>query len=189
MKRKLLYWEIGAFIFIGTIGASLHYIFELSGFWSPIGWLGAVNESTWEHLKMVFWPALFFALIEYTYVRDVARNYAIGKAVSIMTMMAIIIITWYIYTPFLGNVNWLNIAIFYVAVGIGQAISYRILSSPPMEFQQARRLAFGSLFLLTFAFVFFTYYPPRVSLFEHFDLQDTGEYGILDDYEDLRVFR
>ena len=112
-QNKLLLWEIGSFIFIGFFGAGLHYVFELTEFWRPIGWLGAVNESTWEHLKLVFWPALLYALIEYTYVRDVANNFTIAKATSIVVMMAIIIASWYIYTPFLGNINWLNIALFY----------------------------------------------------------------------------
>ncbi len=186
--RKLLLWEAGSFIFIGLFGAALHFIFELSEFWRPIGWLGAVNESTWEHLKLVFWPVLIFGLVEYTYVREVANNFVIAKAASAVIMMGIIIATWYIYTPFLGNVNWLNIAIFYVAVTVGVFVSYRLLSAPSLS-PRYRLLSLAIMVSLVLAFSLFTYYPPRASLFEHFDLQDTGEYGILDDYEDIRVFR
>lgn len=186
--KKILKWEIGNFLFIGVFGASLHYVFELSDFWRPIGWLGAVNESTWEHLKLVFWPGLIFALVEYTYVRELVKNYILAKAVSLIIMMGIIIVTWYIYTPITGNINWLNIAIFYVAVLVGQFVSYRLLTFGEIRLHYSR-LALASLALLTLAFTLFTYYPPRVSLFEHYDLLDTNEYGILDDYEDLRVFR
>ncbi|MEM9952893.1 MAG: DUF6512 family protein [Chloroflexota bacterium] len=187
-RRKLLLWEIGSFIFIGLFGAGLHFVFELSEFWSPIGWFGAVNESTWEHLKLVFWPAVIFSLIEYTYVRDSVRNYLFAKAVSTVVMMAIIVATWYIYTPITGNINWFNIAIFYVAVFIGQIISYRLLTAEayPQSFAYSSLAVFV---VLCIAFVVFTYFPPRFSLFEHYDLLDTNEYGILDDYEDLRVFR
>jgi hypothetical protein len=187
-SKKLLRWEIGNFLFIGLFGASLHYVFELSDFWRPIGWLGAVNESTWEHLKLVFWPAVLFSLVEYTYVKDVVQNFVVAKAVSIIVMMSIIVATWYIYTPLVGNVNWLNIAIFYVAVLIGQYVSYRLLNAGQIQ-NRFRHVALASLLLLTLAFTLFTYYPPTVSLFEHFDLQDTGEYGILEDYEAIRVFR
>lgn len=186
--RKLLIWEIGDLLFISLFGASLHFVFELSEFWRPIGWLGAVNESTWEHLKLAFWPALIFALIEYTYVREIARNFAIAKATSIVIMMGIIIAAWYIYTPITGNINWLNIVIFYIAVLAGQFVGFRLLTAERMR-SQLGRAALATLALLTVAFAVFTYYPPRFSLFEHYDLQDTGEYGILDDYEDLRVFR
>ena len=186
--KKLLLWEAGSFIFIGLFGAALHFVFELSEFWRPIGWLGAVNESTWEHLKLVFWPVVIFGLVEYTYVRDVANNFIVAKAASALIMMGIIVATWYIYTPLLGNVNWLNIAIFYVAAAIGVLVSYRLLVADPLS----KRVQIWSLVILSslvLAFSLFTYYPPRFSLFEHFDLQDTGEYGILDDYEDIRVFR
>jgi hypothetical protein len=33
-----------------------------------------VNESTWEHLKMVFWPALFIALLESNFLKDWVTN-------------------------------------------------------------------------------------------------------------------
>ena len=44
---------------------------------------------------------------------------------------------------------------------------------------------------LFIAFSAFTFYPPRVFLFEHFDLKDTDRYGILtvEEYEEIRVFR
>jgi len=54
VKRKILIWEISGFFFILLTGTFLHFIFELSSFWRPAALFGAVNESTWEHLKMVF---------------------------------------------------------------------------------------------------------------------------------------
>jgi len=187
MNKKLLWWELGSLLFLSTIGASLHYVFELSGFERSIAWLGAVNESTWEHLKMAFWPVVVYALIEYSYVRKEANNFVVAKALSLIVMMSIIIAAWYIYTPIFGNINWLNIALFYVAVIIGTIISYRLLRAEPWN-TQLQPYAFASLVLLVSAFTVFTYYPPRFSLFEHFDLQDTGEYGILDDYSDILIF-
>ena len=34
----------------------------------------------------------------------------------------------------------------------------------------------------------FTFFPPKIFLFEHFDHKDTQEFSILDGYEDLQFF-
>jgi hypothetical protein len=33
----------------------------------------------------------------------------------------------------------------------------------------------------------FAFFSPKFFLFEHIDLMNTGEYGILDNYEDLQI--
>lgn len=180
MKNKLLIWEIAGFLFIGLIGAALHFTFEMSNYSSmTVAYFSAVNESTWEHLKMVFFPGLVFALIEYTYVRDVVNNYIIAKVVGLLIMPLVITIGWYIYAPILGRSYFpADLFLFYLAVFIGQVVSYRLLTRPPLEkkYTQTAIVVFIVLFV---AFSTFTFFPPRIFLFEHLDLKDTGLYGIL----------
>lgn len=45
--------------------AGLHFAFERSGYWQPVAWLAADDESVWEHLKLASWPARLYALAEY----------------------------------------------------------------------------------------------------------------------------
>lgn len=189
MKHKLLYWEIGGFFFIGLLGAALHFTFELSDFSNMVvAYFSAVNESTWEHLKMVFFPGLVFTLIEYTYVRNVVRNYLIAKTASLFIMPLIITLGWYAYTPFTGrSIYPLDLLLFYLAVLVGQVVSYKILTARQMP-ERYNKAALGASFLLFIAFSAFTFFPPNIFLFEHFDLKDTGLYGILDSYEGLRYF-
>jgi Family of unknown function (DUF6512) len=189
MNRKLLYWEIGSFVFIGLVGAALHFTFEFSNFSNMVvAYFSAVNESTWEHLKMVFFPGIFFALVEYTYVRDVVRNYLIAKTASVFIMPLVITLGWYAYTPFTGrSIYKLDLVLFYLAVTIGQIVSYKILTAPQMS-ERTNKFASVSLVLMFVAFSTFTFFPPKIFLFEHFDLKDTGLYGILDSYEGLRYF-
>ena len=100
MKNKLLLWEIGGFFFIGLVGASLHFTYELNNFSSNVvAYFSAVNESTWEHLKMTFFPGLVFTLVEYTYIRDKANNYLIAKTASLFLMPFVIVAGWYLYAP------------------------------------------------------------------------------------------
>ena len=189
MKNQILLWEIGGFFFIGIIGAALHFTFELSNFSNMVvAFFSAVNESTWEHLKMVFWPGIFFALIEYSYIRDRVNNFLIAKTVSLFVMPLVIIVGWYGYTPFTQrSVFPLDLLLFYLAVFIGQFISYKLLTRTALE-KRAHTLAATVMLLMLIAFSTFTFFPPEIFLFENFDLLDTGQYGILDNYDNLRYF-
>lgn len=189
MNRKLLFWEIGGFFFIGLIGAALHFTYELSNFSDPVvAFFSAVNESTWEHLKMVFWPGFVFMAIEYTYVKDQARNYLVAKTAGLFIMPLVITLGWYIYTPFTGrSIYPLDLTLFYIAVFTGQFASYKLMTRPQLS-ARAGQAALTGLLVLLFCFSTFTFFPPRIFLFEHFDLKDTGEYGILQNYDNLRYF-
>ena len=187
MKNKLLTWEIGGIFFIGLIGAALHFTFEMSNFSSmDVAYFSAVNESTWEHLKMVFFPGLMFALIQYTYVRDVVNNYIIAKVAGLFIMPLVIAVGWYIYAPILGRSYFpADLFLFYLAVFVGQVVSYKLLSRPPLE-KKYTQVAIVLFLVMFAAFSTFTFYPPNIFLFEHLDLKDTGLYGILPLEENIR---
>jgi len=187
MKNKLLVWEIGGFLFIGLIGAALHFTFEMSNFSSmKVAYFSAVNESTWEHLKMVFFPGLVFALIQYTYVRDVVNNYIIAKVAGLLIMPLVITVGWYIYAPILGRSYFpADLFLFYLAVFLGQWASYKLLARATLE-KKYTQYAIGVFLVLFVAFSTFTFFPPNIFLFEHLDLNDTGLYGILPMEENIR---
>lgn len=68
-KTKIFSWEVVGAILISFAGSLLHFVFELFNGWPPLALTAAVNESTWEHLKLAFWPALVYALIEWRFFR------------------------------------------------------------------------------------------------------------------------
>jgi hypothetical protein len=189
MKNKVLLWEIGSYIFIGIVGAALHFTFEFSNFENlVVAFFSAVNESTWEHLKMVFWPGVVFSLVEYTYVRDKVNNFLIAKTASLFAMPFVITAGWYLYTPFTHkSIYKVDLFLFYLAVLVGQIISYKLLTRPQLS-KKVNNFAIGSLVAMLIAFSTFTFFPPHIFLFENFDLRDTGQYGILDNYDNMRYF-
>lgn len=189
MKNVLLKWEIASFFFIGLVGAALHFTYELSDFSSNIvAYFSAVNESTWEHLKMAFFPGLVFALVEYTYVREHANNYVVAKVASLAVMPLIIALGWYAYAPAQGrSIFPVDLALFYLAALVGQIVSYRLLTRPQLE-KKYIRLSQAAFVVMFVAFSIFTFFPPEIFLFEHLDLKDTGLYGILEYEENIRYF-
>ena len=80
------------------------------------------------------------------------------------------------------------LAIMFFGILIGQLCSWRILCSDPYHWVMPRYVAAGYAALL-FMFSTFTFFPPKVFLFEnYFCYEYTAEYGILDDYEPYRMF-
>ncbi len=190
MKKNIAVWEIAGFFFVLICGSLLHFAFELSGFWKPVALVAAVNESTWEHLKMVFWPGLVFFIAQYYFLRNMecTNRYWCAKAVCLLLMPLIIAVGWYAAIGLLGENNFtVNIILFVGAIIIGQLVSYLILTSKiSTSISQKRSIII--ILLLTLTFATLTYLPPRMFLFEHMDLENTGQYGILESYEDLLIF-
>ena len=192
-RLKLALWEIGCVFWICFAGAILHFAFELSDYWTPLALIAAVNESAWEHTKMYFWPGLIYVLVQYTYTRDVANNYWLGKAAALTITPIAIFATYYGYMGYLdvtGGKASLStmLAIMVFGVSLGQFASYRILVMPPLS-ASVRRYALPTYAVLIGMFGTFTYFPPKVFLFENFFCYEyTGDYGILPDYTNYRVF-
>lgn len=175
MRRDLLKWEIIGTLFIITLGALLHFVFAWSGYFRPLALIAAVNESTWEHLKMAFWPAFIWAAAEYLRWGSRLPNLLVAKTVSFYLTPFLIVILVNIYTAIIGrHILSVDISIFCLAVIAGQVISYLLLCRRP--YCPLANLA--SLCLLVFilgCFCAFTYYPPDLPLFID---PHTGQPGI-----------
>ena len=181
---KILRWEIAAVFFIFVCGSSLHFAFELSHFWHPVAPFAAVNESIWEHLKMVFWPGLIFFAVQFFFMKNeaCAKQFWTAKALCLFMMPFLIAAGWYVVVAATGEHYFVvDIALFVVAVLAGQALSFAVLSTRNLA-KPRPRLALLGILLMALAFALFTFFPPRISLFEHSTLENTGEYGILDSY-------
>ena len=79
MKRSILRWELVGIIVISILGSVLHFVFEWSGNWAPVGVIAAVNESVWEHFKIAFWPALFYAHIRVPVFQTLHQQFYDGE--------------------------------------------------------------------------------------------------------------
>jgi hypothetical protein len=180
-RNKLLTWEIAAVFFILLFGSGLHFAFELSNYWFPVAPFAAVNESIWEHLKMVFWPGLIFFTVQYAFLKNdaCAEQFWTAKALCLILMPLLIAAGWYGVVAVTGEHYFVvDIALFIGAIIAGQLLSYAVLSGKIVVGPNPR-LAFLPIFLLAMAFTIFSFYPPKLSLFEHSSLENTGQYGIL----------
>jgi len=174
-NRSVFVYELVGMIFIIVLGSVLHFTFEWSGGNPVVGAFSAVNESVWEHLKLVFWPALLFMLIEYVPLRKTANNFVLAKTAGVYLAIIIIPIIFYSYTAITGkSIFFIDISTFVVAVIIGQISSYKLLTHKKLS-ESFDRISLILLVLLGIAFALFTFYPPQLAVFRD---PNTGKYGI-----------
>jgi hypothetical protein len=174
-RKQILFFELVGIAFIILFGSILHFTFEWSGGNAAVGVFSAVNESIWEHLKLGFWPAVGFALVEFKYLKKETNNFLFAKTAGVYVIPIVIMVIFYSYTAFLGeSILAIDILSFVVAVVVGQLVSYRFLTGKTLPYN-LDMVSLIALVLLGLAFVIFTFYPPQLGLFQD---PITGGYGL-----------
>ncbi|WEU40158.1 MAG: DUF6512 family protein [Candidatus Odinarchaeum yellowstonii] len=153
----------------------MHFAFEFSGGFTLVGVFAAVNESVYEHLKLGFWPAVFFIPLEYSFVKGKVNNFMLAKTAAALIIPASIIGIFYLYSTILGgDLLILDLATFIIAVIIGQVAGYKILSYR-MFSKRVERGAVIVLIVFMVVFPLLTFYPPEMFIFQD---PVSGLYGI-----------
>lgn len=161
----VLKWEITGFFFIMIIGTMLHFCFEWGGRSTPLALFCAVNESVWEHLKLGFWPGIFFALIEYAFWGNKTNNFLTAKTLSLYIMPIVLVVLFYSYTAILGtHILTIDILIFAISVLVAQFISFQVIVSE-IDCSALSKTALIMLIALTLIFSLLTYFPLKLELF------------------------
>jgi len=165
-NRKVLALEIVGTIFIILLGSILHFTYALSGNNLLVGFFSAVNESVWEHLKLAFWPSLFWMLIMMTRLRNAINNFFPAKVLGTYVMVAFIPAVFYSYTAFTGeSIFAIDIATFVITVIVGQLVSYQLYKYRKLP-KPADKIAIVAMILLAVVFIAFTFYPPYLPIFQ-----------------------
>ena len=173
--NKIKIWLIGGSIFTILFGTILHFFYDWLGENAIVGIFSSVNESVWEHLKLLFWPLVFYSLVEYVYIGEKYENYLFAKAVSIYSGIILIITLFYTYSGVLGkHILFIDILIFIVSVIASQYITFLILSSDKCQSKIWNYVSLIGIIVLMCLFVVFTFNPPHIPLFED---SRTGTYG------------
>ena len=167
MNRDLKRYVVEGFIIVSVLGTVFHFVYDFLGQNFFIGFFFPVNESTWEHMKLVFIPMWLYSF----YGRRFIGN---SKAADFAMRYGAIMGTWFVpfifysYRGILGfGAQWLDIATFYVSVFMAFVVEYHILkysSRRPWNFCNKITLVFNLLQLA--AFIVFTYLPPNLGIFK-----------------------
>lgn len=174
-RTQLAIAEMLGVTLIVPLGSCLHFVFEWSGNSLAVAVIGAVNESTWEHLKLAYWPSIAWTMLEFAWLRSTVENLAWAKAVGVATSLLCIVLGAFAIDRLLDSpVLAVHICLFAGSVSIGQAVSWSLLRYGRRR-PGTRLCGIFSLVVLAIAFGVFTFRPPKLPLWRD---PTTGTYGI-----------
>ena len=116
------------FIVISIVGTLLHFLYEISGHNKVVAIFAAVNESTWEHIKIALTPTFLWSLLD-GFKYGTSPNYFIAKSASLLVIVFLIPIIFYAYTAITKKaVLWFDITYFYVTIFLNAAAIAGVLA-------------------------------------------------------------
>ena len=174
MKQTSSLWQAAGFALVTLGGTLLHFLYDWTGGSIPVSPFSGVNESTWEHMKLLFWPLFLFALVHRPFFKE-QENYWCVKLAEILLGLVMIPVVFYTYNGVFGkSPDWINIAIFYISAALVFLFEWLAFKKDLLPYKHPW-LAFAAIFLIGVLFVVFTYAPPQIPLFQD---PVTGTYGI-----------
>ena len=164
---------IGTFI-VFLLTVLLHFVYG----WYPkfiVSIVAPVNESIWEHMKLIYTSFIFYGIFEYLVIRKKVKfnNYLFQLfLVPVIGIISYLIIYLPIYN-IIGENIIINISLLFLIIILEEVISFYILNMNKLKYGNI--LGAIGIILGYVLFFYFTYYPPHNYLF--LDTQ-TNSYGI-----------
>lgn len=160
-------------IIISILGTILHYTYNLSNKNKIVGLFSAVNESTWEHIKIGL-TATFIASLVDGYLYGDNLNYFFAKFLSLLVIIFMIPIFFYGFKfLFKKNIPFVNIMTFYVTIILSVLTFYKVLSLKLLNYIY-KYIGIVGIFIVFGTYMTLTLLPIKNELFKD---PVTGKYG------------
>lgn len=161
---KLKCYTIVGIIFVLIFGTLSHFLYNWTGNNFIIGFFTPINESIWEHMKLLFFPMLLFSSLMIFKLRAVYPCITSSLYAGMLLGTTLIPILFYAYTYIIGkNFFIFDIAIFMFSVVIAFLIAYNFTQSCKLQSYSVFIYILVCVYLL--CFLLFTYEPPNIKLF------------------------
>ncbi len=164
MKRSTGLWALMGFAVTSLAGTLLHFLYDWLGESVFVAPFSGVNESTWEHMKLLLWPMFVFAAVQSFFFRD-REDFWCVKLKSILAGLLLIPVLFYTYNGAIGSSpDWLNIAIFFISAACAYIYEARLYAREKKDCPPPR-LSFIALCAIALLFVLFTFVTPKLGIF------------------------
>ena len=174
MKKTIGLWQLWGFAVTSLCGTLLHFLYDWLGEAKWIAPFSGVNESTWEHMKLLFWPMFIFAIAQSFFFKENKSFWCI-KLRGIIIGLSLIPIIFYTYNGVFGkSPDWINIAIFFVSAAITFLYETRLFNNDKIRCRSPKT-DIATLCVIALLFIIFTFATPEIAIFKD---PLTNTYGI-----------
>ncbi len=167
MKMNLKAFIGIGLIFVWVVGVLMHFAYEWSGENRFVSLFAPVNESTWEHMKLVFFPMLIYSIFGIRALKSEFKNIAPSMFIGILVATFLIPVLFYTYSGVLGyNKPFFDIATFFISTAIGFYVSYILIKNLSLSgIESLERILLFIIIIVAIMFFAFTLYPPKLGIF------------------------
>lgn len=163
--KQLKRYTFAGILFVLVLGTIAHFIYEWSGNNLIAGLFTPVNESPWEHMKLIFFPMLLYSLFLTLKLQNSYPCIAASFSAGILLGTVCIPVIFFLYIGILGqDVFILDILIFILSVVIGFYAAYRLTLS--CRVQKYKLLLYCLLVVAALCFGWFSYHPAPYMLWQ-----------------------
>lgn len=153
------------FLFLSIAGTLLHFTYGWSGNNPIVGIFSATNESTWEHLKLLFFPMFFLTIWDLLKDKASPMELLFPRTIGICSGMIFIVVAFYITWGVTGKlIGYVNIALFFFGIIFAlwmEHIIHNIMRPDVLSLCMAVLI----LLLITLSFIVFTFKTPGAGIF------------------------
>jgi len=151
-------------LFVLITGTLAHFLYGWTGNHIIAGLFTPVNESTWEHMKLVFFPMLLYALLLIPKCRTRCPCIVPALPAGILLGTGLVPVIFYTYTGILGfDFFVLDLLTFGLSVIAGFYTVYRLAGS--CRASKYTVLLYAMTAVTALCFALFTCFPPTLGLF------------------------
>ncbi len=158
--------HIWGFVFVLITGSLMHFLYDWSCQSVIVSFIAPVNESPWEHLKLLFFPAIFYMAAEYfIYGKDFKVFFA-AKMTAITIGLFFILTFFYTYSGVLGfNLLVLDVLDFILADALCFYLSCYLLQNYNDGSLSDSLKGIAVLLIIAVCFAVWTNNPPDLGVF------------------------
>lgn len=171
MKKLKILIVIIAFL----LSFPIHFVHDIfPSFFTSI--FAPVNESIWEHMKIIYTSILLSSIIEYFIYKKKnipTNNFIISIPISAVVGIVFYLVIYLIIDIFIPHNFFVAIVIMFITYIISNIVSYFILNKKKIPNQ--KELGISLILISYIIFTHLTYYPPKTYLFID---QITNTYGL-----------
>lgn len=166
-RKNLFWWSVGGVLTVAILGTILHFLYDWTGGSAVVKPFSAIDESTFQHMKILCFPMTIFGLVQWFFFRKEYKCYFVIKLIGILVGLTLIPVLFYTYNGAFGkSPDWLNITIFMVADLCAFAVEYTLFKKADGDCKPVWNiLALVGIIATGVMFVLLTYLPPNLPIF------------------------
>lgn len=164
LSRLISKRDIPGILTVLILGSLNHFLYDWTGGLAAAALFCPINESVWEHLKLLYFPFLLFSLWIFYTRRPRADRFFFCQFLGVLCGMIFTLTAFYTYTGIFGR-DFLIADLLIFALSIVLSFAMARLSGRVLAHFPSVNLIFVLWLGLTLCFFVFTCFPPELPLF------------------------